>query len=397
MKFWIELPTQLAEGEKWVQILSVGKFKHRVHGTIELTSDKLQKFVDNFKAKVRGTDLDIDYDHKMDPAKGRKAAGWIQDLKVQPSGLFGLVKWTDEAKEAIKRGEYRYLSADFYDKWTDPEGKTHNDVLAGAGLTNRPFLKNMLPVNLNELMESEEEMDPKLKKALIQRYNLSEDATDEQVQEAVVKAAPPAPPAAVDLSKAKVEWKENTATITFPDVEGSVEVKAPEPSKLSEEDEQLKKLAETNPAVAKMLSDQEETNKRLRALEVTNKTSTVTQKLNEITGLPPVVLTELRDELVKAPVEFSDKVIGAIAKLKKQGFVPEKQTSKTGSTGSEEGAGSSDAVKRFFEEVEKVKKDEANKNLSEADLYDLVAAENPQLYFDYEKAILSETTFEEVE
>src|SRR4029077_1534061 len=47
---------------------------------------------------------------------------------------------------------WRYFSADFTDVWTDPQGVEHQDVLFGGGLTNRPYMKNLLPVNLSELL-----------------------------------------------------------------------------------------------------------------------------------------------------------------------------------------------------------------------------------------------------
>ena len=41
------------------------------------------------------------------------AAGWIKDLKAEPSGIWGRVEWTATARELIRNREYRYLSPSF--------------------------------------------------------------------------------------------------------------------------------------------------------------------------------------------------------------------------------------------------------------------------------------------
>lgn len=390
---------QLSEDSKWVQLLSVGKVKHPLHGEIPLTQEKLQKFVDNFKAGVRGTDLDIDYDHKQDPAKGRKAAGWIKDLVADTRGLWAQVDWTDEAKQAIKSGEYKYTSAEFLDKWTDQEGKVHYDVLAGAAITNRPFLKNMVPVNLNEvLLEDEEDsMNEELKKALIAKYQLSDDATEDQIKQAVHNEKPDESNK-VDLSKATIEWSDDksTAKVKIPGTDGEVEVKAPEPVKASEEDEHLKKLAETDPQVKALLDEREENNKRMQRIEQAQRLTEINAQLNEITGLPPVVLTELRDTLVTAPKQFSDKVVDAVKQLAEKGFVPQGTESGGGGPSANDDVSGGDAVKKFNDAVEKAKKD--NKELSDTDAYELVATQNPLLYDQYSSAVRDgRTAFQETE
>lgn len=398
MKYWsnLTLADVSPESDGWVQVLSVGKVKHQLYGTIDLSQQRLQKFIENFKSKVRGTELDVDYDHKMDPSKGRKAAGWIKDLQLRSNGLWAKIEWTEEARQEIKNGHYKYISADFHDSWTDQEGKEHNDVLAGAGITNRPFLKDMVPINLTDILNKEDGMDPELRKALIAKYQLSENATDADIQKAVNDDSTKTEDA-VDLSKATINWSDDkkTATITIPGAEGEVKVQAPEPVQASEPDEdRLKKLAEDNPELAQLLAEREEDRKRLSRLENANRLSEVSQQLSEVEGLPPVVLTELREALVTAPKTFSDKVVGAIKTLKEKGFVPSTQVSGGGGPSGEDATGSPDAIKNFLEAVDKVR--EKDTKLSEADAYDKVATENPQLYIDYDQAVRSgQTQFQE--
>jgi hypothetical protein len=163
--------------------MKVGEYLHPRHGKLSFTTERLYRFADNIKNRVRGVDLDIDYDHKADPTKGNEAAGWVKDTKVENNALWVLVEWTGEAVKKIKDGAYRYFSPEFQDTWTDATGKQHQDVLFGGGITNRPFLKDLLPVNLSELTFNEPKekgMDPK---ELRQKLGLAEDATDEQVTE----------------------------------------------------------------------------------------------------------------------------------------------------------------------------------------------------------------------
>src|SRR3954464_8536862 len=145
--------TRFTEGEKpksWVMAMRVGDYKHPAYGQISFTADRIKRFADSVKNKVRGIALDIDYDHKADPARGNEAAGWVEDAKIEGDALMLLVEWTKTAAEKIKDGAYRYFSPDFQDEWRDSNSIEHRDVLFGGGITNRPFLKDLLPVNLSE-------------------------------------------------------------------------------------------------------------------------------------------------------------------------------------------------------------------------------------------------------
>jgi hypothetical protein len=47
------------------------EYDHPIHGKIKFTTERLHTFAQNVKNKVRGTDLDIDYDHKAKTDEGR--------------------------------------------------------------------------------------------------------------------------------------------------------------------------------------------------------------------------------------------------------------------------------------------------------------------------------------
>ena len=59
-----------------VQILRVTKFKHPVHGDIDITADTLKQFKENFDNRVRRQDIAIDYSHENE----KIAAGWLKEV-----------------------------------------------------------------------------------------------------------------------------------------------------------------------------------------------------------------------------------------------------------------------------------------------------------------------------
>jgi hypothetical protein len=152
LSFWIDLyGVGLADKDlTWLHAMPVGTKKHPEYGELEFTSERLQRFASNVKNKVRKIDLDIDYEHKQDAAKGNKAAGWIKDAEVRTDGLWLAAEFTETAQKEIKDGEWKYLSPEFNDEWTDADGNKYEDVLFGAALTNRPFLKDLLPIAASE-------------------------------------------------------------------------------------------------------------------------------------------------------------------------------------------------------------------------------------------------------
>ena len=94
---------------KEIQILRAGKFVHDQE-EFEITSDDLTSMVDNFNNKARGIDIMLDYSHESEG----KAAAWFHNLYLQNDNeLWASVDWTETGAMAVKRKEYRYISADF--------------------------------------------------------------------------------------------------------------------------------------------------------------------------------------------------------------------------------------------------------------------------------------------
>lgn len=139
----------------WIQIFRPGQWKHPRYGKLQFNDEIFNGFVRNFKDKVRGVELAIDQEHQ--PEKG--AAAWVVDLENRGSGnnaqgLWALVEWTKWGFQLVSDGVFKYLSGDFDYEWIDEEsGKKFKNVLFGAALTNRPFIKGMSPVNLSEFKD----------------------------------------------------------------------------------------------------------------------------------------------------------------------------------------------------------------------------------------------------
>lgn len=130
-----ELAATPAVGQ-WVQLLPAGRFQGRDGRSFVL--DNPQAVL--AEAAKRG-DLPIDYEHQMDdpaarPATGEvRAAGWIKQLEARDDGIWGLVEWTEKARNMIEAREYRYLSPVLHHY---PDGRVVRVI--GAGLVHRPNL-----------------------------------------------------------------------------------------------------------------------------------------------------------------------------------------------------------------------------------------------------------------
>lgn len=144
---------------EFVQLMRTIKAEHGFYGSVVVSKDDLRKFKENFDTKKRRTEIAVDYSHMAH----LEAAGWIKsiELREDDSELWIQVEWTKEAAQKIEDKQYRYLSADFSMKYIDEEtGEVIGQVLHGAGLTNRPFIRGMKAIlsETNGLELSEEQI-----------------------------------------------------------------------------------------------------------------------------------------------------------------------------------------------------------------------------------------------
>ncbi len=133
-----------------VTITRTGSFTDPRYGRFEITRDMLLSMVRNFDARTYGQDIFIDVAHV--PANG--AAARILSLKLDGNRLRAVCEFTPFGVAAVKQRGFRYLSAEFSDDYVDNEGgKAHGPTLLGAGLTVRPVIKRLDPVELSESSE----------------------------------------------------------------------------------------------------------------------------------------------------------------------------------------------------------------------------------------------------
>lgn len=355
MSYLVDLSKiSLSEGESpssWIHAMTVGKYDHPVYGEIAFTEDRLQRFAKSVVNKVRDIEPDIDYDHKV---HNGDAAGWVKNAEVRSDGLYLFVEWTKTAADKIKQKAYKYFSPEFLDEWTHPKSSTtFQDVLSGGAITNRPFLKDLSPLNLSEMLSGSEDpperndMDPKKFAELL---GLAEGATEEQL-----------------LAKTK-EF---------------IEKANKPPVQLSDADTELKKLAETNPAIKLLMEQQKElreqnarTTATLRLSEVRGNVMTLSEELRaKDVALPGAVIETLTKVLHETPDATGKIVLEMVKALGETGFVVlgEKGKARTGST-------EADPIKQFSELVVKAQTDH---KLSYTDAVSKVALENPDAYRAY--------------
>ena len=144
-----EIPSNEIE---WVELIRKGKFKHSKAGKIDITEKVLKRLKENFDGNARRVDIAVDYFHES----YAEAAGWVKQIELRDdnNSLWINVEWTEKAKEKLLSKEIRYISADFSLNYEDSEtGAKFGATLFGAGLTNRPHVKDMQPISLDEDLE----------------------------------------------------------------------------------------------------------------------------------------------------------------------------------------------------------------------------------------------------
>lgn len=144
----LEVPT--VGGAVWNKLLVEGTFfRADFPKGITLTRGDLETMVANWKA-MGSKALRFDYHHQGAseadglPRQNKEASGWIEQLELRADGLWGLVKWTAEARDLIRADKYRYLSPEFaLNALNRKTGKPQGPTFIAAGLLNDPFLTDL--------------------------------------------------------------------------------------------------------------------------------------------------------------------------------------------------------------------------------------------------------------
>ncbi len=372
LAYWVDLEgIRFEDGRPdaaWLQAFPVGEYTHPLYGKIKMTVERARNMASNVIRKVRGIDIAIDYGHNS----GGEAAGWVTSAEARQDGLWLFVEWTKAAAQAIRNGEYRYFSPEYVGTWKHPQTQEEfTDVVLGGGLTNRPFLKNIMPVNLSEI---EGQTDPqvgqhegggmeKFLERLRAALKLSEDADEDAVFEALEKALQP-DPEEID--------PEPTETLT---------------------EEEVAKILDEHPALAGVLED----NKRLSTdnrnltgrvvnLELTARGANVKVKLDEWHrggeaqkhGLPPALDEEVTTFMLSLDETAQASFTKILDEIVKTGMVTFKETLVRRNLG---GSPSDDVTKLVGDGI-KALMDE-NEGMSYADASSLYFVENEEMYDKY--------------
>jgi phage I-like protein len=363
----------------WIQLMPLGSYKHVLHGQIDITPDKVKKFEDNFRKNVRGIPLDVDYDHK---AHDGKAAGWIQDIQDRGlDGLWGLVKWTQPAYQSLKAGEYKYFSPEFQDEWEHPQEGTFENVLFGGAITNRPFLKDIQPINLHEVIRASEGgpvVDPK---KLREMLGLKEDATEEEVATALATAAaatnkpdpatPPTPPAPTPPAPAPSEPAPGSGD------PGTPPAPTPQPAQLSDT-ATVKQLTETVAVMQKQL-DEQAAARRLSEVKLGFSQMTEGKKF----ALAPAVVNKAQQLTVQLSEDKGNTFMGLLKEILDGGLI------ELGERGGRPDPASGNAdPRKVLDDLVTKKLTETDGKLQYVDALELVYAENPSLYESYRQGQL---------
>ncbi|GAA1053914.1 phage protease [Dietzia natronolimnaea] len=144
-----------------INLLKAGTWNTPWHGDFELTGEDLNEMAAHFDEGVGlvvedSVKAPVNYGHMI----ADKAAGWIKRVYVSAvdgtAALLGDVEWTPAAEQAIKDGEWAYLSPEFNPRgcpWEDPEQEFTfvDNVLTGAALTNIPLFKKLQPITASRV------------------------------------------------------------------------------------------------------------------------------------------------------------------------------------------------------------------------------------------------------
>lgn len=149
LSYIVSLSDLKLEGDStWIHALPFGQYKHPLFGVIDASLTKINGLADSVKKKVRGIDPSINLNHDNESPDG--AAAWVKDAQVRSDGLWLFVDFVKDAAAKVKEKKFKYFSIEFADEWEDPQGNIFKDVVVGGALTNRPFMKNLVPINLSE-------------------------------------------------------------------------------------------------------------------------------------------------------------------------------------------------------------------------------------------------------
>ncbi len=176
---------ELNPDDEWQKIVPVGEFPNHWQGGYEIKAVDIMDMAANFNHGA-GKVL-IDFEHNSLWGDTR-AAGWVNKVEARVDGLYmQKPNFTPNAKKMIDDGEYSYFSPTIQFKAKNNSGKKIGTVLHSVALTNLPFFQTEIDaIRNNNLEDCEMKFTDEQLAQLRKNYNLPVDATEDEVQEAIL-------------------------------------------------------------------------------------------------------------------------------------------------------------------------------------------------------------------
>lgn len=138
----------------WYNVLPISKFVYVTptgkKETIEITKELCVKIVDNFKKGIPHYRPPVNISHNDFAG----SYGTVIDMEAREDGLWILVELSEQGYELVKNGKFRYMSAEFTEKYIEKKsGKEVGPVFLGVALTNRPAHPEVAEIRLAEEQE----------------------------------------------------------------------------------------------------------------------------------------------------------------------------------------------------------------------------------------------------
>ncbi len=127
-----------------IVVAKLGRFQSKRYGRFSIGTDDLDGWKRNLTGQFGGR-VPIDLDHSPERGRGSEAAGWITGLERDGDRVMADVEWTPLGEAAIRERRYLYVSPTFTSSYKGEDGGDLGRALIGAGLTNRPFLREGMP------------------------------------------------------------------------------------------------------------------------------------------------------------------------------------------------------------------------------------------------------------
>lgn len=144
---WSLSQVTTAQGKKVIKVPIAFEWKgsHPEYGDVNISSEKIEQMLSNWKAAAAGYEPSLKIGHKL-PGSDRfgdeASEGWPESLYVEGDTLYGeFLPTNDQLYTDVEKQVYRYASAEIIPNAIDKTtGKEIGCVLTGVALTNEPFL-----------------------------------------------------------------------------------------------------------------------------------------------------------------------------------------------------------------------------------------------------------------